>query len=226
MIEFELPNATGLFTTRTGGVSRGRYESLNVGRLTDDRPEDVERNIGIVQAASSAAEMQLLRQVHGGDLHVSDADVVEAMPAADSSVTNLQRRALLATGADCPPVALSDGETVAIVHCGWKPLAAGIIEATAERLRPGFHAAVGPGICVDHYEVGDEVIDALGEVGRQSARGRQLDLAQVITRKLNACSAADIRVIDRCTYCEPDRFFSHRRDGAITGRQAGLVWLN
>lgn len=226
MIEFELPNATGLFTTRTGGVSGDGYASLNVGRLTDDRPEDVERNIAIVHAASSATDIQLLRQVHGGAVHVSEGDAIDEMPEADSSITKIQRRALLATGADCPPVALSDGESVAILHCGWKPLAAGIIESTAAHLKPGFHAAVGPGICADHYEVGEEVIDALGEIGRRSARGRMLDLGQVITEKLHACSAADIQAIDRCTYCEPEHFFSHRRDGGVTGRQAGLVWLN
>lgn len=226
MIEFELPNARGVFTTRAGGVSLPPYDTLNVGRLTDDLPKQIERNFTVVRAAAGDREIQLLKQVHGGVVHRSDDETMSDMPEADACITSRRGRALLATGADCPPVALGDGVNVAIVHCGWKPLAAGIIKSVAAQLKPGFHAVIGPGICVNHYEVGTEVVEALGEAGRQSATGRQLDLENVISLQLLENGASDVQDVDRCTFCEPDAFFSHRRDGGVTGRQAGIVWLN
>lgn len=224
MIELELPNAKVAFTTRVGGVSEGDYASLNLGRLTDDDPDAVESNIGRVKQATGLGQFQLLKQVHGVDLHDCDEEELADMPEADAAITRSRNRGLLVTGADCPPVAASDGETVAIIHCGWKPLATGIVEGVSAKLSAGFSAAIGPGICQDHYEVGPEVIEQLGSAARNNHQGRQLDLRGVIASKLKAMGAGDVRDVNRCTFCEPEAFFSHRRDGGVTGRQAGIVW--
>lgn len=224
MIELELPGAKVVFTTRAGGESVGAYSSLNLGRLTEDDSRTVESNIERVRTQIGLDELQLLKQVHGGKLHRSnDAEMAE-MPEADAAVTTLPARGLLATGADCPPVAVSDGDRVAIVHCGWRPLAADIIATVTSEFAPGFSAAIGPGICQDHYEVGDEVIEQLGVDGAKHSDGRQLDLRGVIRSMLNAAGASSVQDVDRCTYCEPEHFYSHRRDGGVTGRQAGIVW--
>lgn len=225
MIELELPNAKVIFTTRSGGVSNGEYASLNVGRLTDDEPAAIETNIERVKTATGLQELQLLKQVHGGAIHACEESPPAEMPEADAAVTRIKRRGLLATGADCPPVAISDGNTVAIAHCGWRPLAAGIIDRTATELNDGFAAAIGPGICQEHYEVGPEVIEQLGEHAVGNFQGRQLNLRGVIASMLKASGAGTIVDVDRCTYCEPELFFSHRRDAGVTGRQAGVVWL-
>lgn len=223
MIQLELPGANVVFTTRQGGLSTGPYESLNVGRLTDDDPDTIERNIASLCDKCSFEEIQFLEQVHGDQVHVAN-ELQVAMPQADAATTSLTNFALAATGADCPPVALSDGEHVAIVHCGWRPVAAGLIEKTASAFSPGFHAAIGPGICQEHFEVGPEVVEQLGETGADNAAGRQLDLRGVIADRLRAIGADSVTDVDRCTYCEPAEFFSHRRDGGVTGRQAGIVW--
>lgn len=225
MIELELPNAKVVFTTRAGGVSKAQYASLNVGRLTDDEPSAVEANIERVKLASGVTEMQLLKQVHGAVVHACDETPLAVMPEADAAITRTQHRGLLATGADCPPVALSDGSAVAIVHCGWRPLAAGIIEKVSTELADGFSAAIGPGICQKHYEVGPEVVDELGEHSVGNLDGRHLDLGGVIASMLTAAGAGAIVNVERCTFCEPEHFFSHRRDNGVTGRQAGVVCL-
>lgn len=223
MIELELPGARVVFTTRNGGHSAGPYESLNVGRLTDDDAQQIERNIASVKDRISASALQFLEQVHGDAVHVATSEL-PSMPRADAAITTVPAFALAATGADCPPVALSDGERVAIVHCGWRPVAAGLIEKVADEFKPGFHAAIGPGICQDHFEVGPEVVEQLGESGAANVDGRHLDLRAVIADRLRDAGADQITDVDRCTFCEPAEFFSHRRDDGITGRQAGIVW--
>lgn len=225
MIQLELPNAKVVFTTRAGGVSTGPYASLNVGRLTDDDDAAVEANIEQVRTLAGLNELQLLKQVHGEVVHACEETPLVEMPEADAAFTRKTRRGLLATGADCPPVALSDGNAVAIVHCGWRPLATGIIDRVAAEFSNGFAAAIGPGICQDHYVVGPEVIEQLGSHAVDNHDGRQLDLKGVIASMLRAAGAAEVNDVDRCTYCEPEHFFSHRRDAGTTGRQAGIVWL-
>lgn len=226
MIKISLNGATALFTTRSGGTSDAPFASLNVGHATADDPQSIAANLKIVVDGCLADEVQQLDQVHEANVHVSDSEIHEDLPRADAAVTDVARRALLATGADCPPVALSDGERVAIIHGGWRSLAAGVVERTCMFLNQGFGAVIGPGICRDHYEVGNEVIDALEEDGHSCSEGRQLDLRAVIERKLRRSGAGHVQSVDRCTYCEPEAFYSHRRDGEPTGRQAGIVWLN
>lgn len=223
MIELEIAGARVVFTTRRGGFSEPPYESLNIGRLTEDGPSIVERNIAAVSEKIEASSIQFLRQVHGNEIHVADQIAAE-MPEADAAITSRPGLALAATGADCPPVALGDGERVAIIHCGWRPVAAGLIEKVAQSFDDGFLAAIGPGICQRHFEVGPEVIEQIGETAQANVDGRQLDLRGVISDRLRAAGAGQVADVDRCTYCEPDEFYSYRRDGGSTGRQAGIVW--
>jgi copper oxidase (laccase) domain-containing protein len=113
-----------------------------------------------------------------------------------------------------------------MLHCGWRGLAGGIVERALERFAPDGEpvaAAIGPGIGPCHYEVGPEVLDAFADLDGV-ADGRMLDLKAVARAKLTAGGVADVHDVDRCTYCEPDTFFSHRRDDGVTGRQGGMVW--
>ena len=126
--------------------------------------------------------------------------------------------------ADCYPVALSDGTRVAMLHCGWRPLAGGILERAVQAFERTPAAAVGPGIGGCCYEVGPEVAERFASVPG-ALDGRMLDLRRVIASRLQAAGVRELRQLDRCTSCDAQRYFSHRRDAGVTGRQAGLCVL-
>jgi hypothetical protein len=109
-----------------------------------------------------------------------------------------------------------------MLHCGWRGLAAGIVERAVERFDSPPAAAIGPGIGRCCYEVGAEVLEAFADL-EGVADGRMLDLRAVAARKLERAGVEDVQHVDLCTSCHPESFFSHRRDGAETGRQAGVV---
>jgi YfiH family protein len=228
-----LPNATVTFTTRQGGVSEGPYESLNLGILTDDDPARVteNRHRAAEHAGVRPDRMAMGWQVHGTELREwsePPADRVYAepggkdLPRLDGHLTREPGLGLLVLVADCFPVALSDGEQAAMLHCGWRPLAGGIVEKALERFDTTPAAAVGPGIGGCCYEVGEEVLEAFADI-EGAASGRMLDLRTVIGAKLAAAGVTDVQHVDRCTSCEPELYFSHRRDGGVTGRQAGII---
>jgi YfiH family protein len=143
----------------------------------------------------------------------------------DGHVTSVPGLALLVLAADCYPVALSDGTSVAMVHCGWRGLAGGIVGRAVEALGEGVSAAVGPGIGACCYEVGEEVLAAFADVPG-AAEGRMLDLRAIVTRKLADAGVTDVQHVEHCTSCRADLYFSHRRDDGLTGRQGGLVTLD
>jgi polyphenol oxidase len=230
-----LPGATVTFTTRRGGVSEGPYESLNLGILTDDDPERVleNRRTAAGTAGVDSERIAMGWQVHGTDIRDwtgMNPDPGYARPVSggrdlerlDGHITRDEGQGLLVLVADCFPVALSDGEQVAMLHCGWRPLAGGILEKALERFERTPAAAVGPGIGGCCYEVGEEVLEAFADV-EGAASGRMLDLRTVISSRLAAGGVTDVQHDDHCTSCEPDLYFSHRRDGGVTGRQAGII---
>jgi hypothetical protein len=126
--------------------------------------------------------------------------------------------------ADCLPVALSGPRGVAMLHCGWRGLAAGIVAEGARRVE-ATAAAVGPGIGPCCYEVGPEVLAAFEGLGPGVARGRMLDLGEVARRLLERAGVSEVESAGLCTSCDAERFFSHRRDGERTGRQGGVAWI-
>jgi YfiH family protein len=236
VLELSLPSARAYFSTRRGGVSEGPYESLNLGILTDDDPERVAENRRRVARAArvAAGRVAMGWQVHGTELIEWDAPPADrayaepggkVLPRADGHLTAAAGLALLVLVADCYPVALSDGARAAMLHCGWRPLAGGILERAIARFDETPAAAVGPGIGACCYEVGPEVLDAFADLDGV-ASGRMLDLRAAISAKLAATGVTRVEHVDHCTSCRPDLYFSHRRDGGLTGRQGGLVVLD
>ena len=233
-IDVELPGGRVTFSTRNGGVSEGPYASLNLGILTDDDQGRVAQNRALLAEGLGLRpeRVAMAWQVHGTD--VLDWDAAPegggfAHPGAelrkaDGHATTVPGLGLLVLVADCLPVALVASGRAAIVHCGWRGLAGGIIGRALERFDVPPAAAIGPGIGRCCYEVGDEVLaEFSGYEG--VAEGRMLDLRRVARRQLEAAGVAHVEDVDLCTSCRPDLFFSHRRDDGVTGRQGGIAWL-
>lgn len=233
-LEASLPGAHAAFSTRFGGVSEGPFESLNLGILTEDQPASVVENRRRLATAIGIAPERVAigRQVHGPDLQTQSGPQVPspfAEPGAeiaevDGQVGTEPGVAALVFVADCLPVALVGPGGVAMLHCGWRGLAAGIVARGAEAVG-ATDAAIGPGIGACCYEVGGEVTDAFTDLGPGIASGRKLDLAEVARRMLGRAGVGQVETAGLCTSCEPDLFFSHRRDDGRTGRQAGIAWL-
>jgi polyphenol oxidase len=226
VIRVELPGGEAAFSTREGGVSEGAYESLNLGILTDDDPARVRQNREIAAAELRIDRIAMGRQVHGTDLRhwVAPPEGGE-LDRVDGHVTRLRGLGLLVIVADCLPVALIGDGQAAMLHCGWRPLAAGIVEKALATFDEPPAAAIGPGIGRCCYEVGEEVLSEFAEL-EGVADGRMLDLRMVARRKLEAGGVEAIEDVDLCTSCRPDLFFSHRRDKGVTGRQGGFAWLS
>src|SRR5262249_22309222 len=125
---------------------------------------------------------------------------------------------------DCLPVALRGPDGLAMLHCGWRPLAAGIVADAAETVG-ATEAVIGPGIGRCCYEVGPEVLDAFAPLGDGIADRRMLDLAGVARRLLSETGLENTKAPALRTPSTPDLSSPPRRDVGRTGRQAGLAWL-
>jgi YfiH family protein len=229
-----------LSTFRWGGQSAGRYASLNLGDHVGDSTAAVAANRKhLMRAAALAAEPTWLRQVHGTAAANLDELPVSALPpAADAAYTRRAGPICAVLTADCVPILLAAdaGDLVVAIHAGWRGLAAGIVAATLRgvRTRPqDLVAWIGPCIGREHYEVGAEVRNAIcGQSAaadaafRANEQGRYLaDLPLLARQQLAAAGVSRIYGGSECTYGNPQRYFSHRRDGE-TGRQATLIWLD
>lgn len=234
-LEASLPGATACFTTRTGGVSAPPFDSLNLGILTDDERTDVLENR---QRLASALELDgmrvaMARQVHGADLMFHDdgplpphyLDPGGPLAEADGHLTPTPGLPLLVLVADCLPVAMTGPGGLAMLHCGWRGLAAGIIEVAAGRIG-ATDAAIGPGIGPCCFEVGEEVFEAFLDLGPGLRQDRNLDLWKVGRRLLERAGVKQVETAGICTFCDEKNFFSHRRDDGVTGRQAGIAWID
>jgi hypothetical protein len=231
-LEAELPKARAAFSTRLGGVSEPPFDTLNLGRLTGD-PAVGENRHRLAAALGVDPRLVLIgRQVHGAEVRRYEgptdppafAEPSPGLPEADGHAADRVGLAPLVFVADCLPVALAGPGGVAMVHCGWRGLAAGIVERGVAEVG-ATAAAIGPGIGPCCYEVGDEVLAEFEPLGEGVAAGRMLDLPEVARRLLSRAGVGEVESSGLCTSCEVELFFSHRRDGVRTGRQAGLVRL-
>jgi polyphenol oxidase len=222
------------FSTRVGGVSDGPFESLNLGILTADAPERVVENRRRLCAAvgADAQTATMAWQAHGADVVLAEPRGIvtpgTVFARCDGLWTERPGQAMVLLTADCVPVALArtNGTPgLAVLHVGWKGLLAGIAGAGVHALGGGpVAAAVGPGIGQCCYEVGAEVAGPFRErFGADVLVGRYLDLAEATERALRAAGVEDVERIGHCTSCEPELFFSHRRDRGVTGRQGVIA---
>jgi hypothetical protein len=225
----ELPGARVVFSSRGGGVSGGAFASLNLGLLTADPPENVRENRRRLGARLGLPWERFCygRQVHGARVRRATEPPSAARPFTeeDGQATALTDAAAIVFTADCLPVLLAAEGGVAALHCGWRPLAAGIVAEGVAALRAvggsgPIRAAIGPGARGCCYEVGEEVHAQFADYDARRGE-RNLDLAAVAAAQL-AAEGVEVHDTGLCTICDA-RFFSHRRDQGVTGRQAGAV---
>ena len=230
LIRWDAPGPyTVAFSTRLGGVSEGSFESLNLGRRTRDNPENVDENRRRL-CASVGVEPELLalnRQVHGTT--VNRAEPGDRTKDGDGLWTDEAGVPMLAFSADCLPIAvvrMNSSPGLALLHAGRLGLLAGIVQAGASALDGRLAAIVGPGIGPCCYEVGEDILAAYrARFGPEVVRGRNLDLWTAAERVLHEAGVDAVERLDVCTACNADRFFSHRRDGALTGRQGVIGFV-
>jgi YfiH family protein len=202
VIEVALPGARVLFTDRALG--------------------DVREAAGLT-ALEAQAGRPLARgsQVHGAAVERVSGPEAE-LTEADGQATGRRDLAVMVQVADCLPVAVAGTRGVAMLHAGWRGLAAGVLEEGVAALRElgedgPLAAVIGPGARGCCYEVGDEVRAAF------AASTRTVDLPTIAARRLAAAGVEAIEDVGRCTICD-FRYFSHRREGEAAGRQAGVAW--
>jgi purine-nucleoside/S-methyl-5'-thioadenosine phosphorylase / adenosine deaminase len=225
------------FSTRLGGVSESAFASLNLGILTEDDPARVvENRIRLCDAVGADPDGATMAwQRHG-------ANVTRAQPRGivtpgtvydhcDGLWSDEPGRAMLLLVADCIPVAIvrddDDLPAVGIFHAGWRGLLAGLLATGVRALGVhGLTAAIGPSIGPCCYEVGEEVATPFREAfGDDVVRKGKLDLWTSAERALRAAGCGHVQRFDICTSCNPERYFSHRRDNGKTGRQGVIAYV-
>ena len=213
------------FSTREGGVSEGPYASLNHGRATADEPERVNENRRRLCAEVGAEPDALAMNYQHHSADVLRARAGSRDEHGDGIWTDERGLPVLALAADCLPIALARANgsqpALALLHAGWRGLLEGIVPAGVSALGGGtVAAAIGPAIGPCCYEVGEDVAGRFRRAfGVGLYRDGRLDLWTAAERALRAAGCARVDRVDLCTACSPERFFSHRRDEGITGRQ-------
>jgi hypothetical protein len=231
-----------LITTRAGGVSAGPFGAgagggMNLGRKSGDAIENVTANRKLLRMILPA-EPRWLQQEHGARVALLDDEPVPR--PADAAVSTRPGCVCVVSVADCLPVLLADakGRAVGVAHAGWRGMAAGIIQQTAAALRSALGSSeaellayLGPAIGPEWFEVGEDVLAAM--VGRLPSAGTafvplrhgkyRCDLFALARQALSQAKVDLVFGGGDCTYSDPGRFYSFRRD-RVTGRHAALIW--
>ena len=236
-----------LCSTREGGVSKPPFNTLNLGLNAGDILEDVLQNRSILRS-QLPAEPVWLKQIHGATVSTpSSRNALASGPIeADASVSNKPNEVLAILTADCMPVlfASKNGDVIGAAHAGWRGLSSGVLENTIQEmlalspaLRPeDIVAWMGPAIGPSKFEVGDDVLKAFSPQGSSilskafesmaGSPGKYLaNLYLLAQDRLLSMGIEQIYGGDFCTFSDPGRFFSYRRDKE-TGRFVSLIWIS
>jgi len=235
------PNIHAVTTTRIGGVSSGKFSSMNLGNNTDDNIVSVAKNRNeLLKALELPGEPCWLHQTHSNKV-VRLYEDTPVNQSADASYTTLDDKICVVLTADCLPVLFcaNDGSAVAAVHAGWRGIANNILETTIstllhfgkcrpENLLAWLGPAIGPGV----FEVGNDVRDQFMAQNPEAKRAfrriyrEQKWLANIYHlayQRLAQMGVGKIYGGNYCTVTQYEKFYSYRRDGQ-TGRMASLIW--
>lgn len=232
------PNVHALTTTRHGGVSLAPFDSLNLGDHVNDDPLAVQRNRALLVEAAHLPQAPLyLTQTHSTKVLRLPLQAGQDTQA-DAVYTNQPNQVCLVMTADCLPVLFCsrDGQEIAAAHAGWRGLCDGMLEATvAEFYCPTNQLTVwlGPAISQRAFQVGGEVIEQFCAIDPQAKEAFIVDpttsgkflgnLYQIARQRLKRLGIEAVYGGEYCTFSDPERFFSYRRDQQ-TGRMATLIW--
>ncbi len=249
--EFErYPFLVHSFSTRLGGDSKGGFSSLNLGLTVGDKKEEVIANrIKFITASGRGTLEQMVgcEQVHSNVIQTCDIEnkgfgttsIKTAIPGVDGLITSTSNLYLFALFADCVPVFLLDPvkRVVGIIHAGWRGTSKGIVLSAVSKLMGDFGsspknilAGIGPSIGTCCFLVGDEVVEKIRGVVSQEGKAIYkhegnwfVDLGFANKDLLIQAGVEKIIVSNICTSCNPELFFSYRRDGVVTGRMAAMI---
>ena len=226
-------DAVLLFSTRRGGVSRAPFDTLNLGRSTEDDAAAVRENR---ERLLRLATLEPDRLATAGQVH--GARVVEVVapghhPDCDALVTRRPDVVLAVTTADCMSLLYHAPGVVAVAHSGWRGTAEAMPVAALDAVcrlagcaPDAVSVAIGPAIRGCCYEVGDDVAARFPDAAVRATGGKpRLDLPTAARIALGAAGVRPDRLDDTgaCTCCEPEWYFSHRRDRGRTGRHWGVA---
>ena len=231
------------FPQRQGGVSEGLRASLNVGFRWGDDAAHVEENRRLlaVQEGYSPAALQVTKHVHGINVWTVGAPMPEP-PEFDGMVCDHPGPVLGAFAADCMPLVFADpiAKICGACHAGWRGTVDGVAQNVVKRMielgatAANIRVAIGPSIGPCCFEVGPELVEqfqrAFGEVPGMVVPGPvkpHIDLRRAMRHALQQVGIAAEHIDDAppCTKCNPDRFFSYRRDGLAGGVHMGFIAL-
>lgn len=234
-------NVKAFSSTRYSGVSEGVYQGLNLGMHVGDDRGLVQKNRDLVASGAKMPTSPVwLNQTHSNQV-VELLTPTEQVLDADGSITTYKNVVCAVMTADCLPILLTntDGTQVAAVHAGWRGLADGILENALQKFtKPSqVMAWIGPAIGEKAFEVGEDVFEAfvqndphaadafISHINATSNQPKWLaNMALLATQRLNHAGVEQVFNSQRCTYFEPKKFYSYRRDG-VTGRQATFIWI-
>ena len=256
------PSVTAFSTTRHGGFSHGAYGSFNINRYCGDDDECIKKNLDLLCRKLGVDENRIImpHQTHGNEVRLIGEDFLTLpqtirtmiLEGVDALATDVRNTCIGVSTADCIPILIYDAahHAVAAVHAGWRstlrriPVVALQAMEKAYGTRPSeVKVAVGPGISLEAFEVGDEVYEAFSAAGfpmqemarRFPVRGADgmqpgkwhLDLWRANTGLLEQAGVPEghIHVAGICTYANADRFFSARRLGIRSGRILNGIFL-
>lgn len=240
------------YTTRKGGVSTGVFESMNPSFTRGDQVDSVRENFEILakKLGVSVSDFVLADQTHTTNVAVVNAEdkgngITKPLPYkdVDGLVTNCRGVVLMTYYADCVPLYFYDPvhHAIGMSHAGWRGTVNNMVASTVKTMQDAFGTkaqelvcAIGPCICQDCYEVGEDVAKAFRSLfnhhtgilkpGKQTGKW-QLDLKAANQTLMQAEGIQHISVSSWCTKCHPEYFFSHRQLGAKRGTQAGILFL-
>ncbi|MGC7559155.1 peptidoglycan editing factor PgeF [Pasteurella sp. PK-2025] len=232
-------NIRAFSTLRSGGVSQPPYASFNLGSHVGDDQNAVKNNRTLLMEQLHLPQAPLfLNQTHSTKvLHLPHSEKTNIN--ADAVYTHQPNQVCLVMTADCLPVlfATQKGDEVAAAHAGWRGLCDGILEQTVAQFQAKpeqIIAWLGPAIGPEKFQVGEEVV---AQFVAQQAEAQQAfyadplasnkylgNLYLLATQRLNRLGISQLYGGDYCTFSQPDKFFSYRREKQ-TGRMASLIWF-
>jgi YfiH family protein len=243
-----IPNLRHAITTRAGGVSRHEYASLNLGMHVGDELMDVRENRRLLGEAFGFdyLDMVCAQQVHGAQVQVVTPEDrgrgarnwETAVAETDALIVEDSQTPALILVADCAPVLLVDEQhqILAVVHAGWRGAVESIASKTLRRInqRAGSKsqstlAGIGPCLCVECLEIGEEVAGQIPDpfIVRQPQWAKpHLDLRALIAYDLESAGVQShhIEIIDECPRCRNEKYFSHRGQNGTAGRFGLVAW--